>query len=147
MKNNELIINNLFYEVREASLHCWVKIHRQIKLAHWAGGAPTKPLGDALAVKCVDVAGHFHSMAGRRIRCFVLQADVAVSTSRLRCLHAEHQEHLRRNELELFIDLKPKCGMGNVAIPAGLTCQGREFRNLTLRKNVLPLLDSEVELL
>ena len=27
-------------------------------------------------VKCVATARHFHSMAGRRIRCFILQADV-----------------------------------------------------------------------
>ena len=70
----------LFGEVREESLHCRVKIRRQIKSAHQASGASTKPLGDALAVKCVATAGHFHSMADHRIRCFILQVDVVVPT-------------------------------------------------------------------
>ena len=71
-----------FGEVREESLHCQVKIRRQIKSAHRAGGAPAKPLGDALAVKCVAVARHFHSMAGHRFRCFILQANATVPTPR-----------------------------------------------------------------
>ena len=37
--------------------------------------------------------------------------------------------------------------MGDVAIPIGLTRQGHEFRNLRLRKDVLPLLIGEIELL
>ena len=37
--------------------------------------------------------------------------------------------------------------MGDAAILVGLTCQGHEFRNLGLRKDVLPLLVGEVELL
>ena len=36
--------------------------------------------------------------------------------------------------------------MGDAAIPTGLTRQGNEFRNLGLRKDVLPLLVSEIEL-
>ena len=37
--------------------------------------------------------------------------------------------------------------MGDAAILAGLVHQGREFRNLELRKDVLPLLVGEIELL
>jgi hypothetical protein len=47
----------------------------------------------------------------------------------------------------LFIDPKLKCGVGDAAILAGLVCQGHKFRNLALRKDVLPLLIGEVELL
>ena len=50
------------------------------------------------------------------------------------CLCAKHQEHLGRDELELFINPKLKRGMG-------------EFRNLGLGKDVLPLLVGEIELL
>ena len=76
------LINNPLHEVREESLHYRVKIHRQISSAHRACGSPTEPLGDALAVECVAIAEHFHSMAGRRIRCFILQADTVVPTPR-----------------------------------------------------------------
>ena len=95
--------------------------------------------------------GHFHSMASRRIRCFILLADAAVLTPRWRhlCLRlrSERQEHLGRDELQLFIDPKLKRGVGDVAVPVGFACQGHEFRNLELRKDVLPLLVNEVELL
>ena len=37
--------------------------------------------------------------------------------------------------------------MGDAAIPKGLMRKGYEFRNLGLRKDVLPLLVREVELL
>ena len=37
--------------------------------------------------------------------------------------------------------------MGDAAILSGLVHQGRKFRNLRLRKDVLPLLVGEVELL
>ena len=108
--------------MREESLHCQVKIHRQISSAHQAGGSPVEPLGDALAVECVAIAGHFHSMVGYRIRCFILQVDAAVSTPRWRRLrlHAERQEHLKRDELQLFINPKLKRGMGDAVILAGL---------------------------
>ena len=99
--------------MREESLHCRVKIHKQILSAHRAGGSLAKPLGDALVVECVTVAGHFHSIAGHRIRCFILWPDA------LR-LHAERQEHLEHDELQLFVDPKLKHGMGDVAILAGL---------------------------
>ena len=52
-----------FGEVREESLHCRVKIHRQISSAHRAGGSPAEPLGDALAVECVAVDEYFHRPA------------------------------------------------------------------------------------
>ena len=133
--------------MREESLHCQVKIHRKISTAHRAGGSPAEPLGDALAVECVAIARHFHSMAGHRIRCFILQADAAVLTLRWRCLRVEHQERLGRDELQLFVDPKLKRGMGDAAIMVGLTRQGHEFRNLGLGKDVLPLFVGEVELL
>ena len=37
--------------------------------------------------------------------------------------------------------------MGDAAIPTGLACQGHEFRNHGLGKDVLPLLVGEVEFL
>ena len=108
--------------MREESLHCWVKIRRQIKSAHRAGGAPDKTLGDALAVKCVAAAWHFHNMAGHRIRCFILQVDAIVPTPRWHRLYAEQQERLGRDELELFVNPKLKRGVGNAAIVVGLAC-------------------------
>ena len=108
--------------MREESLHYRVKIHRQISSAHRAGGSLAEPVGDALAVECVATAEHFHSMADCRIRCFILRADVVVLTPYWRCrLCTEHQELLGHDELELFIDPKLKCGVGDVAILAGLT--------------------------
>ena len=110
--------------MQEESLHYQVKIPTQIASAHRAGGSPAKPLGDALAVECMAVARHFHSMAGHRIRCFILLADAVVLTPywrRLR-LRVECQERLRRDELQLFIDPELKCGMGDAAISAGLAC-------------------------
>jgi hypothetical protein len=62
----------LFGEVREESLHCWVKIHRQILSTQRVGGSLAEPLGDALAVECMGAAEHFHSMASYKIRCFIL---------------------------------------------------------------------------
>ncbi|CAD6231725.1 unnamed protein product [Miscanthus lutarioriparius] len=88
-------------------------------------------------------------MADYSIRCFILQADVAVLTPRwcrLR-LRTERQECLGHDELHLFIDPKLKHGVGDVAIPVGLACHGHEFKNLGLRKDVLPLLVGEIELL
>jgi len=133
--------------VREEFLHCQVKIHRQISSAHQVGGSPAEPLGDALVVECVAVAGHFHSKAGHRIRCFILLADVAIPTPRWRHLRlrVECQERLRRDELQLFIDPKLKRGVGNAAILVGLVCYSHEFRNLRLGKYVLPLLVGEIE--
>ncbi|CAD6220585.1 unnamed protein product [Miscanthus lutarioriparius] len=90
---------------------------------------------------------HFQSMVGRMIRCFFLQAHAAVLTPCCRHLRAEHQECLRRDELELFIDRKLKHGVGDAAILVGLARQGYEFRNLTLGKDVLLFLVGEVELL
>ena len=61
-------------------------------------------------------------MTSCRIRCFILLADVAIPTPRwlhLR-LHAEHQECFRLDELQLFVNLKLKRGVGDVAIPVGL---------------------------
>ena len=135
--------------MREESLHCQVKIHRQISLAHQAGGSLAKPLRDTLVVEFMAAAGHFHSMASHRIRCFILQADAAVPTPLWHCPHLriESQERLRRDELQLFIKPKLNCGVGDAAILTGLTRQGHEFRNLGLWKDVLPLLVSEVELL
>jgi hypothetical protein len=101
---------------------CQVKIHRQISSAHRAGGSPAKPLGDALVVECMAIVGHFHTMAGCRIRCLILQADATVLTPcwhRL-CVCAEHQEHLGRDELQLFIDPKLKRCVGDVAVTVGL---------------------------
>ena len=91
-------------------------------MAHRAGGSLAEPLGDALAVECVAAAGHFHSMVGRRIRCFILQADATVLTPRWcrLCLCTERQERLGRDELQLFIDPKLKRGVGDAAIPIGL---------------------------
>jgi hypothetical protein len=37
--------------------------------------------------------------------------------------------------------------VGDPVILAGLVCQGHEFKNLRLRKDILPLLIGEVELL
>ena len=88
-------------------------------------------------------------MADHMIRCFILQVDAAVPTPHWRHLrlHAEGQERLRRDVLQLFVDLKLKHGVGDVAILAGLAHQGHEFGNLGLRKDVLPLLVGEVKLL
>ena len=133
--------------MREQYLHYRVKVHRQISSAHWAGGSSAEPLGDALAVECVATARHFHSMANHRVRCFILKADATVLTPRWRRLHAECQERLGRSELQLFVDPKLEHGVGDAAIPTGLTRQGNEFRNLGLRKDVLALLVGEVELL
>ena len=47
-------------------------------------------------------------------RCVVL-------TPRWYRLRAERQEHLRRDELQLFVNLKLKHGVGDVAILADLT--------------------------
>ena len=106
---------------------------------------------DALAVKCVVIAGHFHSMASRRIRCFILLADAAVLTPRWRRLRLrlriEHQEHLGRDELQLFVDVKLKCGVGDATIPIGHMRHSCKFRNVGLRKDVLALLVGEIELL
>jgi hypothetical protein len=108
--------------VREESLHYPVKIHRQISSAHRAGGSPAEPLGDAFVVECVAAAGHFHSMADHRIRCFILQVDAAVSTPRWCYLYlrAKRLERLGRDELELFVDPKLRRHEGNAAILAGL---------------------------
>jgi hypothetical protein len=88
-------------------------------------------------------------MAGCRIRSFIFQADAAVLTPCWHCLRlsAERQERLGCNELELFVDPKLKSCVGDAAISVGLTCQGHVFRNLGLRKDVLPLLVSETEFL
>jgi hypothetical protein len=73
-------------------------------------------------VECMAIAGHFHTMAGHRIRCLILQADAAVLTPRWRCLcvYTKHQEHLGRDELQLFIDPKLKHRVGDAAITVGL---------------------------
>jgi hypothetical protein len=108
--------------VREKSLRYRVEIHRQISSAHRAGGSPAEPLSDALAVECMAIARHFHTMPGHRIRCLILQADAAVLTPRWRrlCVCAEHQEHHGRDELQLFIDPKLKRRVGDAAITVGL---------------------------
>ena len=100
-------------------------------------------------VECMAIARHFHSKAGRSIRCFILQVDGAVLTPcwRRLCLHIERQERLERDELQLFVNPMLKRGMGDAAISVGLACQGQEFWNLRLKKDVLPLLVGEVELL
>jgi len=62
-------------------------------------------------------------------------------------LRVEHQEHLGRDELELFVNPKLKWGVGDAVIMVGLACQGHEFRSHALGKDVLLLLVGEVELL
>jgi hypothetical protein len=55
---------------------------------------------------------------------------------------------LGHDELQLFVNLKLKRGVGDAAaILAGLARQGHKFRNLRLGKDVLPLLVREIELL
>ena len=75
-------------------------------------------------MECVAAAGHFHGMASHKIRCFILQAGCCSSDPPLvlPLPTSERQEHLERDELQLFIDPKLKHGMGDAAILAGLTC-------------------------
>ena len=86
-------------------------------------------------------------MDGHRIRYFILLADVVVLTPHWHRLCVEFQERLKRDELDLFVDLKHNCHVGDAAILVGLACQGHKFRNLRLKKDVLPVLVSEVEFL
>ena len=69
------------------------------------------------------IARHFHIIAGRKIRSFILQADVVVPTPRWgHRLGIEHKERLGRGELELFVDPKLNRRMGDAAISAGPVC-------------------------